>query len=281
MRGASQLGQPRAQRLQREERDDALPIRRQLPHARALELDAERVVKRADVRGEIGLAQPTAVGGDGLGDGARDATAVEAGLPFGRERAEGGGELGHREHLAGARRAAIGQKLRDARVVRPARQLLLLHLPAVGRDNVDGHAVLRQRDRRREHVGERHPAEALDRVDPRRRRAWRRDAVHRRGVECGGRLPGGADGIEVERGRTAAAAVEPAHRLGFGVEEEAEGVAADARHAGLGHVERGRHRHARVRRVAASSEHAQADSLASGCDGPRSRACRGRASGGR
>ena len=130
---------------------------------------------------------------------------------------------------------------------------------ARGRDNVDGHAVLRQRNRRCEHVGERQPAKALDRVDPRRRRARRRDAVHRRGVECGTRLPGGADGGEVERGRTAAAAVEPAHRLGFGVEEEAEGVAADAGHARLGHVERGRHCHACIGRVAASSEHAQAD----------------------
>ena len=56
--------------------------------------------------------------------------------------------------------------------------------------------------------------------------------------------------VDVQRGRRAARSVHSGDRAAGLVVVEAEGVAADARGDGLGHVDRGGHRHRRVHAVA-------------------------------
>lgn len=226
---------------QRDERRQPAPVRRALVHRQLLRL-AVRVRDGLDkvgrVRRQVLEGHDAAARHDRVDNLLRHLALVERVLAFRAEAAQRPAEVGVGEELARPRRLAVDQERVRAAALLLRRDLLEARLkvdPLVRAHLVHGEAVLCERDRRRQHLGERELAPAKARLDVHeaRRRAGHgygvgvlvRDALAR-DAELGGLL-------EAQRLRAPPRAVDRAHAPLLGIPEEREEVAADTGVDGL------------------------------------------------
>ncbi len=232
---------------ERHERDDPLPVRRDLVELGAAETGRDRAAPLRPVRRKVRDRQRRAMQRRLRGDSLRQRALVERPAPAIGDRLERPREIGVAEGFPGRGRPPARHELRgEARLVRQHRRTFG---PAGGDRRRNGEALPRVADRRPEELAEGQPPEPLGQRRPGRHRARHRHALpaplgHRR-------APGEA--LRRPAGGRAARAVQAVERLP--VPEDRKGVAADPVAGRLDDRQRDRRRHRRVDRVAAAQEH--------------------------
>mmetsp|Transcript_58554 Transcript_58554/g.151347 ORF Transcript_58554/g.151347 Transcript_58554/m.151347 type:complete len:427 (-) Transcript_58554:55-1335(-) len=193
-------------------------------------------------------------GHDALGDTAAVEALLRAELA---QQPEGLAQVRVPKKFAAARRAPLGQHGRrtsSRAMSEPGRAIA----PALSRTIGDREALLGQLNGRRQDRGELQPAPARDGGLPSRGRAWH---GHAQGAERRKLLPAchlrvRPHGLQRQAQGRAPATLQALHLLRGAVEEEGEGVAAYARTARLGHIERRGRGHAGIRGGAAGLQDA-------------------------
>ena len=235
--------------------EDAGAVRRHLPDVVAAVVRADRLDPDRCVVLEVGRREVAAVRLAEGDDAAGDAAAVERVAAVLGQRLVGGGEPRVPEHVARDGRPSAGQV--GGGRVRPFQQRGRRGVPLAGDDVAHREPAARIADGRRQHVGQRQRAEAVQELLP---------AVDRTGNRPGERavsrhpLVALADQrLAADRVRRAAGRVQGVQPLRVGVPHQREQVAADAVHVRLHQAEHGVDRHRGVDGVAARLQDVEPD----------------------
>ncbi len=160
---------------EREQRREALPVRRALPDAETAEADADRVVPRRAVRCQVVRDHHAAGALHGRGEVAPDLSAVERVRPALRDGPKRPCQARVAERLARPRPAAVDRHGPAAR--RPCEDPLGPARPVEGRERGHGHTVFREADRGSERIGDTDAPVTGEQVAPPRARSGNGDRV--------------------------------------------------------------------------------------------------------
>ncbi len=195
-------------------------------------------------RGEVGGAHRPAGPGEMRLDVGSEGAAIEALPAVARQHGIGLGKIGVGEERAFARRIAVRGIEREGKPgaldpVAPLREAADVGCPAAGNDRRQREAVAGEADRRRQHIGNRQPAEPGVERAPASDRPRHGHGIHPQRVDrAGGPVPA-PQCRDIEPARREARGVEPDQPPRLRVPDEREQVAADAAAGRLDKAEHG------------------------------------------